>query len=121
MGRNWYARPILYVADLERALAFYTGKLGFTESWRFDEEGRTQVAQVERLGCDIIFSCQDHMKAGPGRIFISLDPDVLDAVRHEYEGKGIGIRDGQWGYVTMIVADPDGNELYFPYSSGGQA
>ena len=47
------------------------------------------------------------------RIFIPLDPDVLDDVRHEFEA--IVIRDGQWGYVTMIVADLDGNELYFPY------
>ena len=56
------------------------------------------------------------MKAGPGRIFISLDPDVLDAVRLEYEARGVVNRDGHWGYATMIVADLDGNELYFPYS-----
>ena len=115
MGQKWYARPILYVADMERALAFYTGKLGFSESWRHDEEGRTQVAQVERLGCELIFSCQEEMKAGPGRIFISLDPEVLDAVRREYEGRRLDIRDARWGYATMIVADPDGNELFFPY------
>ena len=117
MSHKWYARPILYVADLDRALAFYTGKLGFAESWRFEEEGRPRVAQVERLGCELIFSCQEQMKAGPGRIFVSLDPDVLDAVRVEYEARGVAIRDGHWGYATMIVADPDGNELYFPYSS----
>ena len=26
-----------------------------------------------------------------------------------------GIRDGHWRYETMIVEDPDGNELFFPY------
>lgn len=58
MDQKWCTRPILYVADMERALAFYTAKLGFTKSRRHDEEGRTQMAQVERLGCDLIFSCQ---------------------------------------------------------------
>ena len=115
MGQKWYARPILYVADMGRALAFYIDELGFTESWRHDEEGRTRVAQVERLGCELILSCQEQMKAGPGRIFVSLDPDVLDALRLDCEARGLVIRDGHWGYATMIVADPDGNELYFPY------
>ncbi len=35
------------------------------------------------------------MKTGLGRIFISPDPDVLGAVRREFEAKGIVIRDGQ--------------------------
>ncbi|HEY3803219.1 MAG TPA: hypothetical protein VGL61_11460 [Kofleriaceae bacterium] len=46
---------------------------------------------------------------------MSLDADVLDAVRTELEGRGVTIRDGRWGYRVMIVRDPDGNELYFPY------
>jgi hypothetical protein len=25
------------------------------------------------------------------------------------------VKDGQWGYRLMVIADPDGNELYFPY------
>jgi len=48
-------------------------------------------------------------------MFISLDGGVLDAVRTELEGRGVDVRDGQWGYRLMVVADPDGNELYFPY------
>ncbi|MDP3738246.1 MAG: VOC family protein [Hyphomonadaceae bacterium] len=115
MGDNWYSRPILYAANLKRTLDFYIGQLGFDESWRYDEGGATQIVQVERLGCELIFSCQDRMKAGAGRIFISLDLDVLEATRRDYEAKGIAIRDGYWGYKTMIIADPDGNELFFPY------
>ena len=25
------------------------------------------------------------------------------------------VKDGQWGYRLMVIVDPDGNELYFPY------
>lgn len=48
-------------------------------------------------------------------MFISLDLSVLDALRAELEGRGVDVKDGQWGYRLMVVADPDGNELYFPY------
>jgi hypothetical protein len=33
----------------------------------------------------------------------------------ELEGRGVDVKDGQWGYRLMVIADPDGNELYFPY------
>jgi hypothetical protein len=36
-------------------------------------------------------------------------------LRAELEGRGVEVKDGQWGYRLMVIADPDGNELYFPY------
>jgi hypothetical protein len=48
-------------------------------------------------------------------MFISLDVGVLDALRAELEGRGVDVKDGRWGYRLMVIADPDGNELYFPY------
>ncbi len=46
MGK-WYARPVLFVADVQRAVDFYVGKLGFTENWRFgDEVARIEIAVV---------------------------------------------------------------------------
>jgi hypothetical protein len=52
---------------------------------------------------------------GAGLIFISLDPDVLGAARTEFERRGVEVKEGWWGYKLMIVEDPDGNQLYFPY------
>jgi hypothetical protein len=52
---------------------------------------------------------------GKGLMFISLDVGVLDALRAELEGRGVDVMDGQWGYRLMVIADPDGNQLYFPY------
>jgi len=47
--------------------------------------------------------------------FVSLDEPVLLALRQELEGKGVAVRDGEWGYRLMVVEDPDGNALWFPY------
>jgi hypothetical protein len=53
-------------------------------------------------------------------MFISLEPGVLAALRAEFEANGAPVRGGWWGYELMIVADPDGNELCFPYPGPGQ-
>jgi catechol 2,3-dioxygenase-like lactoylglutathione lyase family enzyme len=115
VSARWYARPVLFVSNMDASLAFYVDRLGFAESWRHAESGQTIVAQVARETCELILSAQEPDKIGRGRMFVSLDPDVLDAVRAELAGRGVVITDGHWGYRLMIVRDPDGNELYFPY------
>ena len=115
MSDKWYTRAVLFVADIDRSVDFYVKQLGFTQPWRYEEEGKAFVAQVDRHGCELILSSQWPDKVGKGLMFISLDADVLDAVRAELEGRGVGVKDGQWGYRLMVIADPDGNELYFPY------
>ena len=77
------------------------------------------VAQVDRQGCALIVSSQWPSKVGMGLMFISLDVDVLRALRQELEGRGVGVKDGFWGYPLMIVHDLDGNELYFNYPNEG--
>jgi hypothetical protein len=79
------------------------------------EEGKAWVAQVDRQGCELSLSSQWPDKVGKGLMFVSLDVGVLDALRAELEGRGVNVKDGQWGYRLVVIADPDGNELYFPY------
>ena len=112
---EWFARPVLFVADIGRSVDFYVDQLGFIQSWRYEEEGKAYVAQVERQGCELILSSQWPEKVGSALMFISLDVDALRALRVELEGKGVNVKDGNWGYRLMVVHDPDGNELYFPY------
>jgi catechol 2,3-dioxygenase-like lactoylglutathione lyase family enzyme len=115
MSNEWYARPVLFVADIDRSVDFYVKQLGFRQHWRYEEAGRAWVAQVDREGCELILTSQWPEKAGKGLMFISLDAEVLDAVRAELEGRGVDVKDGHWGYRLMVIADPDGNELWFPY------
>src|ERR1700723_3320732 len=51
---GWFARPVLHVTDIEASLLFYVNRLGFTSPWRYDEDGRAHVAQVDRQGCALI-------------------------------------------------------------------
>ena len=112
---EWYSRAVLFVSDVGRSVEFYVSKLGFSRSWGHDEDGKPVVAQVERQGCELILSSQWPDKVGRAMIFISLEHDVLIVLRAELEGKGVDVKEGHWGYHVMIVKDPDGNELFFPY------
>ena len=71
---EWFARPVLHVADVEASLGFYTNQLGFTSPWRYSEDGRVRVAQVDRQGTALLLSDQWPEKTGKGLIFISLNP-----------------------------------------------
>ena len=121
---DWFARPVLHVRDVEASLRFYVEQLGFTIPWRFDEDGKVFVAQVDRQGCALILSSQWPEKIGKGLMFISLNVEpatpeatgaAVDALRAELEAKGVAVKDGSWGYRLMVVDDPDGNQLFFNY------
>jgi catechol 2,3-dioxygenase-like lactoylglutathione lyase family enzyme len=122
---SWFARPVLHVTDVEASLRFYV-HLGFTCSWRYENDGKVFVAQVERQGCALILSSQWPEKVGKALMFISLnaEPDTrestiaaVDTLRSEFEAKGVPVRDGSWGYRLLVVDDPDGNQLFFNYPS----
>lgn len=106
----WYSRPVLFVADVQRAIDFYVGKLGFSERWRFADE----VAQVDRDDCEIIVSSQRPPKTGQGMLFIELTSADFAGLPDTLAETGVAFTHGHWGYPVLIVADPDGNELYFP-------
>jgi catechol 2,3-dioxygenase-like lactoylglutathione lyase family enzyme len=116
----WYSRPVFFVESVERSIAFYTEKLGFAESTRYAEDGKVLVSQVNREDCEILLNCQQPEKTGRSRIFISIDLASLQALRVEFENRVAPIRDGWWGYNTMIIEDPDGNELFFPYPNNAE-
>src|SRR5215472_9798504 len=132
---DWFARPVLHVTDVEASLHFYVNRLGFTSPWRYDDDGRARVAQVDRQGCALIladtqFFRGNHSgafrpeKIGKGLMFISLNVEpatpeaataALDALRAELVAKGVPVEDGSWGYRLLVVDDPDGNQLFFNY------
>ncbi len=121
---DWFARPVLHVTDVDASLRFYLDQLGFTSPWRYEENGKAHVAQVERQGCALILAATWPEKIGKGVMFISLNVEpetpaaliaALDALRTEFEAKGVPVKDGRWGYRLLVVDDPDGNQLFFNY------
>lgn len=124
---DWFARPVLHVQDVEASLRFYVGQLGFTSPWHYDEEGKVNVAQVDREGCALILSAHWPEKIGKGLMFISLnlEPETqvtaLDALRAEFESRGVPVREGTWGYRLLVVDDLDGNQLFFNYPKTGDS
>jgi hypothetical protein len=126
---DWFARPVLHVMDVEASLRFYVNELAFTSPWRYEEDGRARVAQVERQGCALILADTWPEKIGKGLMFISLNVEplnveqetpeaaiaALDALRAELEARGVAVKEGSWGYRLLVLDDPDGNQLFFNY------
>jgi len=125
---DWFARPVLHVSDVDASVRFYVDLLGFTSPWRYDEEGRTRVAQVDRQGCALILANNlAPEKVGKGVMFISLNAEpetqfaALEALHAELVAKGVPVKEGSWGYRLLVVDDLDGNQLFFNYPSEGTA
>lgn len=111
-GYRWYARPVFFVTDVNRAIRFYIDMLGFEKAWHSDD-GAGTVCQVSHGECEIIL-CEDASRRDRGRVFIELTAEALADLRREFLERAVPTRETWWGYDTLQVDDPDGNELFFP-------
>lgn len=98
--------PVLPVADLKRAIQFYTEKLGFKLDW---ESGL--FCSVSLDDCHIMLS-QSIAAGGGAWVWIGVEGDSLF---HEYRRRGVTVlqepRNFTWAY-EMKFADLDGNTLW---------
>jgi catechol 2,3-dioxygenase-like lactoylglutathione lyase family enzyme len=111
---RWYTRPVLFVADVNRALGFYIHTLGFEKQWH-EGDGTGGVCQISRGECEIIL-CESTARRDRGRLFIELTTDALTALRRELAERAVPTKEIWWGNNAVQVMDPDGNELLFPVS-----
>ena len=109
---RWYTRPVLFVADVNRALRFYINMLGFEKSWH-EGDGTGGVCQINRTGCEIIL-CEDAARRDRARLFVELTADGLAALRREIVQRSVPSQQSWWGMAVTKIVDPDGNELLFP-------
>lgn len=105
----WYMRPVFFVSDIQRALEFYVGKLGFKKKWH-EADGKGTVCQVDRGGCEIIL-CEDATRVNRSRVFLELSRAGVDQLLKEVTERSIPIRKSRWGYEVLHLEDADGNEL----------
>jgi catechol 2,3-dioxygenase-like lactoylglutathione lyase family enzyme len=109
---RWYARPVFFVADLDRALHFYLDQLGFAKAWH-EAEGAGTVCQVHRSDCEIIL-CQSADRKDKSRLFVELTKEGVAQLRQEIAERSIPHDEISWGYKVIRLTDPDGNELLIP-------
>jgi catechol 2,3-dioxygenase-like lactoylglutathione lyase family enzyme len=111
---RWYTRPVLFVADVNRALRFYVDMLGFEKSWH-EGDGAGKVCQVNHGECEIIL-CEDATRRDKARLFIELTAEGLADFRRELAEHSVPSKETWWGNDALQIDDPDGNELLFPCS-----
>ena len=116
------AFPIIYTADLRRALAFYRDALGFTETFRFPDDGEAVFVSIE------LDDSTGIALAGPGESLhgrpiepgargfeLCLYVDDVDAAVTDIARRGhmvlLAPADQPWGERMAYVADPDGNPV----------
>ncbi len=95
-AHGWrYTRPVLFVADVNRAVQFYVDMLGFEKRWH-EGDGKGTVCQVNRGDTE-------------------LNLDELAQLRLEIAERSIPSRKSWWGYDVIQIDDPDGNEWLFAF------
>jgi len=111
------------ITDLERALGFYCGKLGFREAFRLDREGEPSpwIVYIQVAPGQFIELFPGAREVGPrpgadaGYNHVSLAVDDMDATLRQLRERGLetpgaatqGL-DGNWQYW---ITDPDGNRI----------
>lgn len=107
------AAAVFTVSDLDAALSYYTGVLGFVEDFRFG-----QYAGIKRDGCCLHLSAQGNPNTGVlggGSVYCFCDD--VDAYHAEIIANGAATngepQDYEYGMRDFITRDPDGNQLSF--------
>lgn len=121
-------RPILSVADVDAATAFYCEQLGFDRQFSLqDAHGATFFASVSFEGGSIMLSRQQisDLPAATRRqaradvtLLIALPPTIeIDAFYAELQRKGVtivgAIADKFWGSREFTLRDPQGYHIAF--------
>lgn len=106
------AAPTVQVADLDRALEFYVGVLGFEKV--FENGHPVGFVILERDGAEIHLDLDRTHRAGT-RNRLHLIVDDADALYEHLLANDVrvvkGIRDADYGMRTFVMADPDGNRI----------
>ena len=115
------AEPQLFTADLDAALGYYTGRLGFTPAFAHGEP--PFYAQVVRDGARLNLrlaargALPGPRAVEPDALSATIAADDVEALFEEFERAGAAfyrpLRTEPWGARTFIVEDLDGNLILF--------
>ena len=112
--------PLIVVRDMERSLAFYRDKLGFTVARTAESEGKIFWCRIERDGCSLMLqegTEEDGPAEGRGRgVCLYFICDDAAAIHAELTARGLTLpppKVAYYGMNQLFVPEPDGYELCF--------
>lgn len=118
------SRSVFFARSTPRAVAFYTGVLGFSLDWTHEEQGQPFVVQVSLFGLQIILNqAEPHTadRPGSGRLFVGLDVPQSAALLRHVRHHGIPVATTHWGAPTRVIRDLDLNEIFLWVPDSAQA
>lgn len=104
--------PILSVADLPQAIAFFRDALGFDLAWSWGTP--PDIAAVCQGDVEISLTCQPSAKpVGASHIYLRTTDAHASYARAQQAGARVvvPIADRPYGMRDFRIADPSGNEL----------
>lgn len=112
--------PLLTVEDIDRSIAFYQDKLGFSVAGRADDDGRLFWCRLERGGATIMLQQgdeEDGSAGGRGRgvafFFVCDDAERLHAELSSRGEQLAPVAVAEYGMKQLVVPEPDGYSICF--------
>ncbi|QDT90382.1 VOC family protein [Gimesia algae] len=113
--------PLLFVDDIEDSIAFYTDRLGFVSSMKWEPEGKIMWCRLERGSAALMLqpACpeedgvREERIKGVGFFFFCDDAKLM---YEEFSANGLDLeppRVAFYGMNQLFLKDPDGYELCF--------
>jgi predicted enzyme related to lactoylglutathione lyase len=107
--------PILEVADMERALAFYRDAFGGAVTYSFPPEGEPVYVSLT-TGATSMGIGLTESPLPPGNVMLWFYVDDVDRVTAELTEHGAGVLEGPadqpWGERTALITDPFGTRVH---------
>jgi lactoylglutathione lyase len=115
------AHVALRIADIDRSLDFYVGKLGFAEMFRLDRDGRLWIVYLritDTQYLELFPGGDGEWAPGPNEIgpnHFCLEVNDIDAAISELADKGVSLIQAKKkavdGNNQAWIEDPDGNRI----------
>lgn len=112
--------PLLWVQDIQRSVAFYVDRLGFTLSKQAGEGPELYWCEVEREGAALMLQQNDPDRPWPDppapTVHFYIVCEDADALHEEFGSAGLELEPptvAWYGMNQLMVKDPDGYGLCF--------
>ncbi len=112
--------PLLFVDDIEKAVAFYCERLGFELVNKWEPDGKLSWCRIERGGVAVMLQqacAEDGPAEGRGRgVGFFFNCDDVDKAYAQFSANGLKLDPPAvafYGMNQVFFKDPDGYELCF--------